>query len=686
MSNEPVTRATTVFLWSLLSRKLQVLDRHVGLQINMNRSVEKWIVGHIKLAKMRMRDARLLDSWGGGALRKEQKDIVEIYCGLQTLRNMLLYWDTGTGKTFTTTAIMHYLYTQDPRWRFLVMIPASLQDTWDKGLRRAFRASPAMRDHVRIVRYNNEHPEISFRVQFDKIVVPKRNRVFIVIDEVHNFISRSMPSNGRSRDSLYEEIVELGSEVGNRLLLLSATPLRNSPREFTYLMHLLRPPSFQPGEYVVTQKGELENREDLKSRIYGVVSTNTVSESNLFEKFERTADFSERNLYVVNMVMSERQSRLYEAMERAEWDGGSKKANNSSRFKTNRRIFSTVAVNMKVSSLKDDNALEREVSRHRQKLEALRFSEGVSFADVDPGAPSMANEKDQAVIDTLLGYSVKFTYVCIQMKKTPGKFLVYQYFVNNYGIEFFASFLKVFDITFMEFSSRTASVRREQLKTFNDPKNDDASITKVCVFSDSGNEGVNYLSVQNLVLIDLPWSYAELEQIVGRGHRLRSHVTLPESQQVLNVYVYIAKTIKGDSVDTEMWDIIERKRVSNNKILRCMKECSFEWLMAQYSSDSDIVPVESEFVFDTLRQPRENMVRSVVNDKLENQESMEIVFRMSHSTALRKGELLSNGAVYEDGVSVGSVKKNERGAYIIEIADGRPVYVVDFAPDNTYLT
>ena len=644
----------------------------------MNSSIERWIVGHVELAKQNMANVRLLDSWSstGSVLRKEQRDIVQIFCGLETLQSLLLYWDTGTGKTFTTVAIMHCLHQRDPRWRFLVLVPASLQNVWERGLKKAWRADPGMRDHVRLVRYNNDKPGISFSVQYNKIVDPKRSKVCIIIDEVHNFISRSMPkADGAPRDKLYDEIVKLSSELNNRLILLSATPIRNSTREFSYLLHLLRPSVINVGERVLDANSELHDREGLKMRIYGTVSSNSVSsENDLFEKFERTDHFAERNTFMVPMTMSKRQSEIYDNIEYSE------NRLNGNMFKVYRRMYSAVAADF-------GTGISGEVvARNRARIESLKFRDNVDFSKVDPGKPIMSNEHDQNVIDLLMGYSVKFTHACIQMRTLPGKFLIYQFFVNNYGIEFFISFLKVFNISYMEFTSRVPTEKRTlRLNMFNDPNNDNGDVIKVCVFSDSGNEGVNYKSVRNLIIIDLPWSYADLVQIIGRGHRSDSHSNLPEKDRVLDVFVYIATSISGNSVDREMIGIIERKKKANNKILKCMKESSFESLIERYASEH-VKQVESEFVFDTLRRPSKDANKKViVMNNIENQETVDIMYRLTYSKTIKRGELAGNGMVYDDGMSVGRVVKNEKGAIVVEPGPNGPVYIVKFEPDNTFL-
>ena len=238
----------------------------------------------------------------------------------------------------------------------------------------------------------------------------------------------------------------------------------------------------------------------------------------------------------------------------------------------------------------------------------------------------------------------------------------------------------------MEFTSRVPTEKRTlRLNMFNDPNNDNGDVIKVCVFSDSGNEGVNYKSVRNLIIIDLPWSYADLVQIIGRGHRSDSHSNLPEKDRVLDVFVYIATSISGNSVDREMIGIIERKKKANNKILKCMKESSFESLIERYASEH-VKQVESEFVFDTLRRPSKDANKKViVMNNIENQETVDIMYRLTYSKTIKRGELAGNGMVYDDGMSVGRVVKNEKGAIVVEPGPNGPVYIVKFEPDNTFL-
>lgn len=58
----------------------------------------------------------------------------------------------------------------------------------------------------------------------------------------------------------------------------------------------------------------------------------------------------------------------------------------------------------------------------------------------------------------------------------------------------------------------------------------------VLFISKSGSAGVDLKETNNIFLLDLPFSYMERQQIIGRGQRFQSHARLPESKSVVNVY------------------------------------------------------------------------------------------------------------------------------------------------------
>ena len=163
---------------------------------------------HLEGAKLRAARARFAESLGQRALdspllgtivlRADQVDAIRrVRARLLSHGGCLLADDPGTGKTYVALAVAR-------EWASpLIVIPASLRATW---------ASAAQRAGVRCALATHEG--------LSRGVLPTMQHDGIVVDESHRF---------RATSRRHAALARLAS--GAALLLLSATPLQNRPRE-----------------------------------------------------------------------------------------------------------------------------------------------------------------------------------------------------------------------------------------------------------------------------------------------------------------------------------------------------------------------------------------------------------------------------------------------------------------------
>ena len=99
---------------------------------------------------------------------------------------------------------------------------------------------------------NNRYTFISYNGLTQKIITKYKddfNNSFIIIDEIHNFISRIVNGSKLARQ-IYNNIM---SSVDVKIILLSGTPIINNPYEIASLINLIRRPM------IVYQLGILKN-------------------------------------------------------------------------------------------------------------------------------------------------------------------------------------------------------------------------------------------------------------------------------------------------------------------------------------------------------------------------------------------------------------------------------------------
>lgn len=89
----------------------------------------------------------------------------------------------------------------------------------------------------------------------------------------------------------------------------------------------------------------------------------------------------------------------------------------------------------------------------------------------------------------------------------------------------------------------------------NEAKNKDGSRLKVILGSESASEGLDFKYIREVHILD-PWHHLnKIEQVIGRGIRYCSHIDLPLTQRNVTVFMYAAVLSKDPSKDRETVDL-----------------------------------------------------------------------------------------------------------------------------------
>jgi len=138
----------------------------------------------------------------------------------QKNKNLLLWWDTQTGKSFEVIRL-----AKDEKWnKFTVVCPPKIIKQWEQRL----KDSQLPRHTWQIMTYhcftrNN-----------------KNDYGILVLDEIHNFLAQwQVGRSGKAGSIRLEKLKEHLDYHHPRLVLLSATPIRNSPHSYYTLLRLL---------------------------------------------------------------------------------------------------------------------------------------------------------------------------------------------------------------------------------------------------------------------------------------------------------------------------------------------------------------------------------------------------------------------------------------------------------------
>lgn len=190
--------------------------------------------------------------------------------------------------------------------------------------------------------------------------------------------------------------------------------------------------------------------------------------------------------------------------------------------------------------------------------------------------------------------SAKAMYMFFIMTISKGSILIYTNYVLMEGIQLMKIYLKYFGFMpyvkigdkiegndghrYAEFHGNVEKEQRDIYKTaFNDKKNNYGQIIKIFMISPAGAEGISLLNVRQIHIFEPYWHETRIQQMIGRGIRLKSHCGLPKDERVVDVYRYVA--VIDDKIETSDQHIeISARNIDNlvTSFLNTVKESAVD--------------------------------------------------------------------------------------------------------------
>jgi SNF2 family DNA or RNA helicase len=209
--------------------------------------------------------------------------------------------------------------------------------------------------------------------------------------------------------------------------------------------------------------------------------------------------------------------------------------------------------------------IERVVIPMSAKYEAA-FMKALEDIDLFSAPEKFANGYRRAVnalgADKYISGKLKKVIEIIQADKSKyARNIIYSSWIK-FGTNILESALESRNITFEKITGETPAVERvEIVKKYN------AGKINTLIISSAGSTGIDLMGVQNIIVLDPVWNPATLEQIIGRGVRNKSHITLPEEKRVVKVYLLLyaekdvisGKQKTSKSGDFILYSVIENK-------------------------------------------------------------------------------------------------------------------------------
>ncbi|AQY16673.1 MC100 [Molluscum contagiosum virus subtype 2] len=528
-------------------------------------------------------------------LKDYQLFVAKVFLGLDSMNSLLLFQETGVGKTVTAVYMLKHLRFLYTSWTVLVLVKKALvEEPW---MNTILRFAPEVAKDCVFMNYDDQNFHNKFFTNIK--TVSARSRIFVIIDECHNFISKSLSrEDGRARNTkhVYNFLARHIASSHNKLLCLSATPIVNNVREFALLVNLLRPGVLPPQSLFHNKR--LLDEAELVSKLGCICSYLVHHEASIFEDVEGSELFARKRVLLKYVRMSAKQEDIYHKARAAEFRSG------IAVFRVHRRMAATFAFDefpVRKNLTPDEyDALVASLVRDFEALFAGRALSDATRARLRAGEPieCAAGAEDLSLYQALYEHSCKYAEVCVAILASPGKCLVFEPFINLSGIRIFVKYLEVFGISYIEFSSRTKDTRTRAVAEFNRVENTNGELIKTCVFSLSGNEGISFLSVNDIFILDMTWNEASLKQIIGRAIRLHSHANNPPERRYVNVHFVVAQLGSGaPSVDDDLLEIIQNKAREFSQLYRVLKLASIEWI---HQHCREFAPVDDEAGFRAL--------------------------------------------------------------------------------------
>jgi superfamily II DNA or RNA helicase len=423
------------------------------------------------------------------------------------------------------------------------------------------------------------------------------NRV-IIIDEVHNLRSKDdyddEDKEEKKGDPIdkYKILFQLLHVVENcKILLLSATPMKDSSSEFAAIMNLILPESqqFKEDTFDTTffdAEHRIKDRDMLMSHVKGYISylrQPKIKQDASGKIIRIVPDVKEKGdslslpgfVPLVSLQMEPTQITDYKVSDSL--DTLVDKDKSSGIYKeTTQSILSCYP------STKDP-------------IKKINQTHGVIGIPSSALVEKMFDARDELEIklEKVKSYSIKYHYILQKLSEflkstegpdgSPGrKVFIYCKYIDGSGLFLFEqmlqSVLRYQKVRHSEIISDHTDPRKHMktmgrrygiitskvaqgnplspsaindiLEAFNHPQNKNGEYIQVLMGSGTIGESRSLTCVRDIFILTPFWNYTETEQAIGRGVRSYSHWELPEDQQDVTIHRLMAVLPPGNKTET----------------------------------------------------------------------------------------------------------------------------------------
>jgi len=407
----------------------------------------------------------------------------------------------------------------------------------------------------------------------------------VIIDEVHNV--KDETGRGFTPSKALDLLTK---KTTVKLLLLSATPMFNDPSEIVWILNLLNrnDKRFELKNDIFTKDGDLRESEKYRflHHVRGYVSyvkgenpftfpyriypsyfyKHTMRPSKAFSMFDTDTTMEEMKTQVYPVVLSEFQKAAYEKAI-------------------------SVAASSKALSMGDSIPFLSVLNMTYPKGTSLEYMIKNDVYEYYPGSVRCFDKEH------LPTYSAKIAEICKQIQKAEGIVVVYSQLLEG-GVIPVALALESIGIRnwnkpllkgstqkgahtycMLTGSPSLSPHSEEAIRLINTVENQNGDKIKVVLITKAASEGVDLKNIRQIHIMDPWWNLNRVEQIIGRGIRLKSHKDLPFEKRNAQLFLYTSYIGEVETVDHYMYRFAEKKAKKIGMITRLLKENAMDCVM-----------------------------------------------------------------------------------------------------------
>ena len=454
-------------------------------------------------------------------LGSHQKRVVKAF---KKMRSMLIVHEPGMGKTLTAIACAECFLDKHPKRNVVVVTLVSLLDNFTKEFKKYGNIDKTKYIFISYETFLAEHVKLKNKAceMFEEALV--------IIDEAHEL---------RNYNSKLTQAVMDCVTYAKKVLLLTATPYVNTVCDFISLINLLN------RKYVVCPKIRGESTNKLYTAPHKITGCKGGKGCWWEKKTSPEHLLDQLKEFLMGRVSFERKGENINYPKKI-----IKKMHIPMTAEYEKKFLSVVP-----ESARDDPFY----GMRRTKVNALSIG-------------------DESNLVQYYSRKLKSRKILDMLENPKNKNVIFTSWIGS-GLAHVTKILNNMGVKNEYISGSVSSHERSKIvRRFN--KGD----TNNLVITTAGMAGIDLMGVTNIIIIDPVWNDANLQQIIGRGVRYKSHSHLPEEKRVVHIYLLqlVEKAIaektmeikNSRSGDLILYKFIEKKRSENREVEKMLEEAS----------------------------------------------------------------------------------------------------------------